>query len=112
MDCLIIKFNFNKRYPVMRFNTIILGGLFLLGSSLAHAQVLPQADIGIKIPLAKEPSTRPMGVAYVPYVSRYYIADGGLAPMPGDMESPFSKSQIHVYDENGNYLNSTMPGFD
>ena len=96
----------------MRFNKIILGGIFLLGSSLAHAQVLPQADIGIKIPLTKEPTTRPMGVAYVPYVSRYYIADGGLAPVPGDMQSMYSKSQIHAFNEKGEYLQSATPGFD
>ena len=51
------------------------------------AQVLPEAAVGIKIALAKKPTTRPMTVAYVPYVSRYY-------------------------SEKGDYLNSAKPGFD
>lgn len=76
------------------------------------AQVLPEAQVGIKIPLAKKPSSRPMTVAYVPYCSRYYIADGGLAPTPGDLDMPVSRSQIHVYDAHGEYLQSAMPGLD
>ncbi|HLD10211.1 MAG TPA: hypothetical protein VJB68_09220, partial [Methylophilaceae bacterium] len=68
--------------------------------------------MGIKIALAKKPTTRPMTVAYVPYVSRYYIADGGLGPLPGDPEITSSPSQIHVYSEKGDYLNSAKPGFD
>ncbi|HYD34333.1 MAG TPA: hypothetical protein VEA39_07150 [Methylophilaceae bacterium] len=96
----------------MQFSKIILTIICAFSFSMAQARVLPEAVVGIKIPLAKKPSTRPMGVAYVPHLSRYYIADGGLAPMPGDMESPFSKSLIHVYDDKGGYLNSAMPGFD
>jgi hypothetical protein len=76
------------------------------------AQVLPEAAVGIKIALAKKPTTRPMTVAYVPYVKRYYIADGGLGPLPGDPEITTSPSQIHVYSEKGDYLNSAKPGFD
>ena len=96
----------------MHFNKIILTIICVLGFSVAQAQVLPEAVVGIKIPLAKKPTSRPMGVAYVPHVSRYYVADGGLAPVPGDMESPFSKSLVHMFDDKGAYLNSAMPGFD
>lgn len=96
----------------MQFNKFVIGGAFLLSSGLAQAQVLPEAEVGIKIPLAQKPTTRPMGVAYVPFVSRYYIADGGLAPVPGDMESMYSKSQVHVYNQKGEYLHSGTPGYD
>jgi hypothetical protein len=51
-------------------------------------------------------------VAYVPNFKRYYIADGGLAPMGSDLEAPASKSQIHAYDESGKYINSAKPGYD
>jgi hypothetical protein len=77
-----------------------------------QAQVLPEAVVGIKFPLAKKPTTRPMTVAYVPNFKRYYIADGGLAPMGSDLEAPASKSQIHAYDESGKYINSAKPGYD
>jgi len=96
----------------MHFSKIILTIIFGFSFSVAQAQVLPEAVIGIKIPLAKKPTSRPMGVAYVPHVSRYYVADGGLAPVPGDMESPFSKSLVHMYDDKGSYVDSAMPGFD
>ena len=56
----------------------------LVCSQGAFAQVLPEATVGIKIALVKKPTTRPMTIAYVPYVKRYYIADGGLGPLPGD----------------------------
>ena len=46
-----------------------------------QAQVLPQADIGIKFALTQKSTTRPMTVAYIPTFKNYYIADGGLAPM-------------------------------
>jgi len=78
----------------------------------ALAQVLPEATVGIKITLAKKSTARPMTVAYVPYVSRYYIADGGLGPLPGDPEITSSPSQIHVYNDKGDYLTSAKPGFD
>jgi hypothetical protein len=74
--------------------------------------VLPEAAVGIKIPLAKKPTTRPQTVAYAPTNKRYYIADGGLAPMGSELEAPMSKSQIHTYDDSGKYLNSAKPGFD
>jgi hypothetical protein len=70
---------------------------------------LPQAQLEMKIPLSKEPSTRPMTVAYIPGEKKYYIADGGLSPIGNE---PFSKSQVHVYDEQGAYIKSFSPGFD
>jgi hypothetical protein len=84
---------------------------FVLSAPL-QAQVLPEATIGIKIPLVKKPTTRPMTVAYVPTFKRYYIADGGLAPMGSELEAPISKSQIHAYDDAGKYINSAKPGYD
>jgi hypothetical protein len=74
-----------------------------------YAEPLNNAELAFKIPLAKEPSTRPMTVAFIPAEKKYYIADGGLAPIGGE---PFSKSQIHVYSEDGKYIKSSNPGFD
>lgn len=94
---------------------LLISSLFngaLLGSTLLQAQILPQAELGIKITLAKKSTTRPMTVAYIPSLKRYYIADGGLAPMGSEFEAPVSKSQIHAYDETGKYINSAKPGFD
>ena len=81
-------------------------------SLAAQAQVLPEAAMGIKITLAKKPTSRPMTVAYVPAFKYYYIADGGLAPMASKFEAPASKSQIHAYDDSGKYVNSANPGYD
>lgn len=78
----------------------------------ANAAILPEAKVGIKIPLAKKPTTRPMTVAHVPDLKRYYIADGGLAPMISEFEAAMSKSLIHAYDEKGQYINSSRPGYD
>ena len=77
-----------------------------------QAEILPQAELGIKIPLAKQSTTRPMTVAYIPGLKRYYIADGGLAPMGSEFEAPISKSLIHAYDDTGKYINSAKPGYD
>jgi hypothetical protein len=90
---------------------LLIGALFAL-SAPVQAQVLLEAAVSIKIPLAKKPTTRPQTVAYVPSLKRYYIADGGLAPMGSEFEAPVSKSQIHTYDDSGKYLNSAKPGFD
>lgn len=94
----------------------IFTSLILLGATLAsnelQAQVLPEASLGIKIALVKSPSTRPMTVAYYPGLMRYYIADGGLAPMGSETEAPISKSEVHAYDADGKYINSAKPGFD
>jgi hypothetical protein len=84
----------------------------LFTSFSVQAEVLPKANLGIKIPLAKQSTTRPMTVAYIPGLKRYYIADGGLAPMGSEFEAPISKSLIHAYDETGKYINSARPGYD
>jgi len=97
-------------YQKLLTSTFITSALF--ASMALQAQVLPEATLGIKIPLATKPSTRPMTVAYVPDVKRYYIADGGLAPMGSELEAPISKSQIHAYDDTGKYINSAKPGYD
>lgn len=89
----------------------LMTSAFVLSPPL-QAQVLPEATIGIKIPLTKKSTTRPMTVAYVPTFKRYYIADGGLAPMGSEFEAPVSKSQIHTYDAAGKYVNSAKPGYD
>lgn len=98
--------------PNKTIATLVLLITTLFASVAMHAEVLPQAELGIKIPLAKKPTTRPMTVAYIPVFKKYYIADGGLAPMGSELEAPISKSQIHTYDETGKYINSAMPGYD
>lgn len=98
---------FSKTLFISIFSTSVL----LTATSL-KAEVLPEAVQGIKIALAKKPSTRPMTVAYVPNVKHYYIADGGLAPMGSEFEAPISRSQIHAYDDTGKYINSAKPGYD
>lgn len=96
----------------MRISSALLSIALLSALHPAHAEILPEAQIGIKIPLVKKPSTRPMTVAHIPDLKRYYIADGGLAPMPSEFEAAVSKSQIHAYDETGKYVNSSRPGYD
>lgn len=90
----------------------VLFAACLLGHSIAYGQVLSEAEVGIKIPLATKPTTRPMGVAYVPAFQRYYVADGGLGPLPGDMENTTSKSKVHVFDAEGKFVQSAQPGYD
>ncbi|MDP3677814.1 MAG: hypothetical protein Q8R23_01830 [Methylotenera sp.] len=96
----------------MRSATTLLSLLLLGTFSVAQAEILPEAQLGLKIPLAKNPSSRPMTVAYIPFFKKYYIADGGLAPMASEFEAAISKSEIHAYDENGKYINSAKPGYD
>lgn len=97
----------------MQFIPKTLSGLALLCLTLAtQAEILPEAEIGIKIPLAKKPTTRPMGVAYLPANQHYYIADGGLAPMGSEFEAPISKSEVHTFTGDGKYVQSAKPGFD
>lgn len=96
----------------MRVLTLLLSLTLLTSAQLAQAEILPEAQVGIKIPLIKKPTTRPMTVAHIPALKRYYIADGGLAPMGNEMEAPYSKSEIHAYDEDGKYVNSSRPGYD
>lgn len=81
-------------------------------SAPLHAEILPEAEVVIKIPLVKKSTTRPMTVAYVPLYNSYYIADGGLAPMGSEFEAPVSKSEIHAYTAEGKYINSSQPGYD
>lgn len=98
---------------MMKFKPNILLTAISFGLSLSiNAAVLPEATTAIKIPIAKKPSSKPMSIAYVPIHDRYYVADGGLAPTPGDNEAPTSKSEIHVYDGEGNYVHSAKPGYD
>jgi len=96
----------------MRVSNGLLIAALLSASCIAQAEILPEAQVGVKIPLVKKPSTRPMTVAHIPALKRYYIADGGLAPMGGEGEVPYSKSQIHAYDDEGKYVNSARPGYD
>jgi hypothetical protein len=84
----------------------------LLACTQLQAQVLPTAEVGIKIALTKKPTSRPMMVAYLPSLKKYYIADGGLAPMISEFEAPASKSEVHAYTDDGKYLNSAKPGYD
>ena len=86
--------------------------LLFLNFNLLSAAVLSDAELAFKIELKKEPTSRPQTVAYVPVEKKYYIADGGLAPLGSAYEAPISKSLIHTYDENGQYLKSTLAGFD
>lgn len=92
------------------FASAIIATLFT--SLPLQAEVLPVAAVGIKISLAKKPTTRPQTVAYVPNFKRYYIADGGLAPLGSEFEAAASKSEIHTYSDAGKYLNSSKPGYD
>jgi hypothetical protein len=97
----------------MQFKTNTLGALALLCLSLtSQAEILPEAEVGIKIPLVKKPTTRPMTAAYLPSNQHYYIADGGLAPLGTEFEAPTSKSEVHAYTASGHYVNSARPGFD
>lgn len=86
--------------------------LLLFVAYQAQSAILSEAQIATKITLAKKPTSKPMSIAYVPFYQRYYVADGGLAPTPGENEAPVSKSQIHVYSAEGQYLQSAKPGFD
>jgi hypothetical protein len=90
---------------------ILCIGLLMTASTL-HAAVLEQAATGIKIPLAKKPTSRPMTVAYVPDYKRYFVADGGLGPILDGFSIATSKSEIHAFDAKGTYLNSTQAGLD
>jgi hypothetical protein len=90
----------------------LLGLVLLCSGFPVVAQILPEAVVELKIPLAVKPTSRPMNVAYVPDYSRYFIADGGLAPMSDGYSAPMSKSQIHVYSAKGEYLQSANPGLD
>lgn len=96
----------------MRISSVLFSVALITCLQPAHAEILVDAQVGIKIPLVKKPSTRPMTVAHIPGLKRYYIADGGLAPMASEYESATSKSQIHVYDDEGKFVSSANPGYD
>ncbi len=96
----------------MRILTLLFSVALTASLQTANAEILPVAQVGIKIPLTQKPSTRPMTVAHIPGLKRYYIADGGLAPMASEFEAATSKSQIHAYDDEGKYVNSAKPGYD
>lgn len=88
----------------------VMCGLLLV--STAHAGVLEQAVEGIKMPMAKKPTSRPMTVAYIPDYKRYYVADGGLGPLQDGNVIAASKSEIHLFDAKGSYLSSVRAGLD
>lgn len=96
----------------MRISTVLFSIAIATTFQPAYAEILAQAEVGIKIALAKKPSTRPMTVAHITEFKRYYVADGGLAPMGSEFEAPISKSLIHAYDDEGKYVNSSRPGYD
>jgi hypothetical protein len=106
--------NIRKLNPFL--TSILLMSATLISTNLQAADleksVLPEAALGIKIAMAKAPSSRPMTVAYHPSLKHYYIADGGLAPMGSETEAPISKSEVHAYDADGKYINSAKPGYD
>ena len=91
---------------------IIIALCFLIFNYSIYADVLPEAKSEVKITLARKPTTRPMTVAFIPGQKKYYIADGGLAPLGSETEAPISKSLIHTYDQSGKYVASTQAGFD
>ena len=93
-------------------NLLIVITLATLNISGLHAEILDKAELVLKINLKKAPTSRPQTVAYIPVEKKYYIADGGLAPMGSATEAPVSKSLIHTYDETGKYIESTRAGFD
>lgn len=91
---------------------IITAGLLFGAIHAAQAAVLPEATAGAKLVLAKKPTTRPMGVAYVPDYKRYYVADGGLGAIDDGLSLPMSKSEMHAFSAEGAYLQSEKPGLD
>jgi hypothetical protein len=106
----------NGERKLFKFQSKLIAALLMTATSLyitpLYAEILPEAELGIKLPLVKKPTTRPMTVAYVPLYNSYYIADGGLAPMGSEFEAPISKSEIHAYSAEGKYINSAKPGYD
>ena len=101
-----------KAITMNRVHACCLAILLGLTSNAAQAEVLAQAETVLKIPLVAKPTSRPITVAYLPDYSRYYIADGGLAPMSDGLSAPVSKSEVHVYSSEGKHLQSARPGLD
>jgi hypothetical protein len=97
----------------MLFKKITCSLIFIFSINLSlGAEINKDAELIFKITLAKPPTSMPQTVAYIPVEKKYYIADGGLAPMGSAYEAPISKSLIHTYDANGIYIESTRAGFD
>lgn len=88
--------------------------MFCLGLTVeaVHAGVLSEAQPAVRIALVAKPTSRPITVAYTPENGRYYIADGGLAPLSDGLSAPLSKSEVHVYSSDGKHLQSARPGLD
>ena len=103
---------FSKKIAASSIASLITLATQLALVPIAHAEILPQATLGIKIPLTNKPTTRPMTVAYIPLYKHYYIADGGLAPQASEYESATSKSLIHTYSDDGQYMQSVKAGYD
>lgn len=93
------------QYPTSLFAAALLGCALT-----AQAAVLPEAQQVLRMPLAVKPTSRPMTVAFVPDYRRYVVADGGFTAMPDELGMIASKSQVHVYDEKGQYVHSAKPG--
>lgn len=96
----------------MHTRSIIVASLLLGAMPIAQAAVLPEAAESIKLVLVKKPTSRPMGVAYVPDYKRYYVADGGLGGIDENGGAPVSKSEVHVFGTDGTYMQSEKPGLD
>jgi hypothetical protein len=93
------------------FSKLAVASLLCTGA-MAHAGVLPEVADAISIPLVAKPTSRPMTVAYVPDYNRYYIADGGLGPVPDGFSIPMARSEVHVYSAQGRHLQSVKAGLD
>lgn len=93
-----------------QFSSCSLAAIILGAALNANAAVLPEAQQTMRMPLAVKPTSRPMTVAYTPDYRRYIVADGGFTAMPDEYGVVASKSQIHVYDEKGQYVHSAKPG--
>ena len=96
----------NEKLRMVAMATVLI----LACSYQAAAQVLPEAMEGKRIKLAAQPTSRPMTVAYVPQHERYIVADGGFSARPDEFGVITSRSLVHVYDANGNYVHSAKPG--
>jgi hypothetical protein len=101
---------FKGNPTAMKLKLLLISLLFSVIN--AQAAALDQAVPVIKIALATKPTTHPFTVAYVPDYKRYYVADGGLGPLMDGNSIAVSRSEIHVYDAKGGYINSIQAGLD
>lgn len=92
----------------MTFNACALAALGILFSTPTFAEVLPEAEVVVKIPLTKQSITKAITIAYMPSHDTYYVADGGI----GTVGTKISPCEIHAYKANGEYINSAAPGFN